>query len=138
MIGRVATARDVGTMPSAGLDSGRGRRQSVRLEAPAHLSCTLVTCGTRLTPHDISAGGVCVYTAQPLEIGSRHTLNLTLASVLAVTIRARVVNCQRVEMPDGGVAYRSGMEFVGSTRPGTPTVESLMDELVASTFTVEY
>jgi hypothetical protein len=129
------------THEARGRDEGQpgiatSRRKSVRLRAPHHLRVRFVFSAGALAVLDISEGGLAALTDRPLAVDSPHVLELSLGSGRPLVVRAQVASCLFIEQRGGRSVYRTGFRFVGRPKPGTGTVEDLLDQLLASTITL--
>ena len=64
-----------------------------------------------VTIKEISAGGVQVESAFPLQLDSLHEFRLTLGDQ-SVVIKGRVAHCRVTDVDQDLVVYRSGIEFI--------------------------
>jgi hypothetical protein len=119
------------------MSAGVSRRRSIRLRAPSHLRVRIATGrASAAVVLDISEGGLAALTDRPLAIDSPHTLELVLGGEGPLIVRAEVASCQFAEQRGGHSVYRTGFRFRGRPKPGSGTVEDLLDRLLASTITV--
>jgi hypothetical protein len=82
----------------------------------------------RLTIKEISRSGASIETAFSLHLDSLHDLRLTLGD-RAVVVKARVAHCRIADMDQGGVVYRSGVEFVEPPEHIIEAISGFIDAL---------
>jgi len=107
----------------------------VRLPAPETLHATIPSIGSSLSVLDISEGGLAALTEMPLALRSWHTLELSLGGP-PLAVRVQVASCLLVDRRGGRAVYRTGFQFWGRPKPGTGTVEDLLDRLLTASITV--
>ena len=86
-----------------------------------------VTVTQPMTVQNMSEAGIQIETPYQLQNNSLHDFRLSLGAK-SVVVKGRVVYCQVVEVREGGVLYRSGIEFVEAA----PHTLTAVREFVAS------
>ena len=101
----------------------------MRLGAPRSLRVTLGSNKARLAPHDISLGGMSIFTSAPIALRTVETIHLTFGSI-EVHHKARVQHCRRA--PQG---WFVGLMFVEKPLQGSATVTRLFNAILESAIT---
>ncbi|HEX5475957.1 MAG TPA: PilZ domain-containing protein [Vicinamibacterales bacterium] len=83
-------------------------RERVPVPAPLHGEVKVFQPMTIL---DISFGGAQVETPFPLQLDSLHDFRLSLGD-RSVVVKGRIAHCHIGELQEGGVLYRTGVEFI--------------------------
>jgi hypothetical protein len=86
------------------------KRDSERVPMPDQLTGE-VTLYQPMTIVDLSERGAQVDTSFPLHIDSLHDFRLSLGE-RSVVVKGRIAHCKIGELSDGGIRYRTGLEFV--------------------------
>jgi c-di-GMP-binding flagellar brake protein YcgR len=86
------------------------RRRAARVQILGQLHGRAVTLDLAVTVTEISLGGMGILTQLPFPIGAVHDFQLTLGDGSVVTLRGRVVHCQKVS--GEGDQYLSGVQFL--------------------------
>ncbi len=79
-----------------------------------------------LTIKEISRGGALVETAFPLQLNSLHEFRLELVSG-SVVLRGRIAHCRIIEVAQGVVVYRAGLEFIEPSDHAVAAVEHYIE-----------
>jgi hypothetical protein len=78
---------------------------------------------------DISLGGAQIETPFPLQLDSLHDFRLSLGE-RSVVVKGRIAHCQIGELqPQGGVLYRTGVEFVEPSEHAGAAIAAFVDAL---------
>jgi PilZ domain len=86
------------------------KRESERVNVPGQVKGE-VTVYEPMTILDISVTGAQVETKFPLQLDSLHDFRLSLGN-RSVVVKGRIVHSKIGELRDGGVLYRTGVEFI--------------------------
>jgi hypothetical protein len=92
---------------SASLAGAISRREHPRLDAPVDLQVRVPALRGPVSPLNVSAGGLAVLASDPLIVGSKHTVELTLGAI-RVHRRVRVVHCRLLR----NGRWATGLQFV--------------------------
>ena len=107
--------------------SDANKRGAERVEILGNLQGEIMVF-QRLTIKEISRTGANIETAFALHLDSLHDVRLTLGE-RAVVVKARVVHCRIADMDQGGVVYRSGVEFVEPPEHTRQVISEFIDSL---------
>lgn len=80
---------------------------------------------------DISERGAQVETPFKLQLDSLHDFRLALG-IRSVVLKGRIAYCQICELGQGGVMYRSGIEFVEPPPHARSAIAAFVEELRAA------
>jgi len=83
-----------------------------------------------MTILDISGGGAQIETPFPLQLDSLHDFRLSLGD-RSVVVKGRIAHCHVGELQDGGVRYRTGVEFVEPSEHAQSAISAFVDALKA-------
>ncbi len=100
------------------------KRDAERIHIPGLLSGE-VTVYQPMTILDMSERGAQIETAFPLHLDSLHDFRLALGD-RSVVVKGRIVHCQIGELKEGGVLYRTGLEFVEPSEHVVVAIRSFM------------
>jgi PilZ domain len=79
-----------------------------------------------MTILDVSCGGARIETPFALQLDSLHEFRISLAD-RSVVVKGRIAHCQIGDVKEGGVLYRSGVEFIETS----DHVQSAIEHFVA-------
>jgi PilZ domain-containing protein len=102
------------------------KRDVERIPVPGQISGE-VTVYQPILILDISERGAQVETPFKLQLDSLHDFRISLAA-RSVVLKGRVVYCQIGELREGGVLYRSGIEFVDPPQHASNAVATFIEE----------
>jgi hypothetical protein len=109
----------------SGIDWGRDRRRSARVDLLADLQGHVVTLDERIRVRQVSHGGLTIETSAPLSPRLVHEFRVSSGDRSAL-VRARVAH-SRVQVQGDSVAYLSGLEVVEPA----PEALAILEEIVA-------
>ena len=107
--------------------SDRNQRGAERVEILGNLQGEIMVF-QRLIIKEISRTGASIETSFALHLDSLHDLRLTLGDQ-AVVVKARVAHSRIADMDQGGVVYRSGVEFVEPPEHTLAVISGFIDAL---------
>lgn len=107
------------------------RRRASRIAAPDGLEAVVKSIGCSIRVRDLSVGGFAALTPAFLPLDSIHTVQLRLGAI-TVTVRARTAHCRRLVTSQKGTTYLTGFAVVGGTAEGEPTMDDLVDRVMAT------
>jgi hypothetical protein len=90
--------------------SDENKRDSARVPVPAPLSGE-VKVFQPMTILDVSATGIQIETPFPLQLDALLDFRISLGE-RSVVLKGRIAHCHIGELKEGGVIYRTGVEFV--------------------------
>ncbi|MGQ0737257.1 MAG: PilZ domain-containing protein [Acidobacteriota bacterium] len=85
------------------------RRNNPRVRILGRLHGRAIALEVPVTVTEISLGGMGIQTDAPFPTGAVHEFELTLGDESVVTLRGKVVHCQKVPGEAGG--FLSGVQF---------------------------
>jgi c-di-GMP-binding flagellar brake protein YcgR len=90
---------------------GDERRRFQRVKVPIYYRSARLF-GPRQTAHDLSLGGIRIYTDDALTVGRRLEIELFLPDGGSLTVDVRVAWVRKLEQ-DEFAQYEAGLEFLG-------------------------
>ena len=106
----MANTRDSERVPTAGQVTGQ------------------VTVYEPMTILDLSDRGAQVETKFPLHLDSLHEFRLSLGE-RSVVVKGRIAHCQIGELREGGILYRTGIEFVEPSDHAVAAIHAFVEAL---------
>ena len=106
--------------------SDENKRDAARVPVPARLSGEVMVFQP-MTILDVSATGMQLETPFALQLDSLHDFRISLGE-RSVVLKGRIAYCQIGELKEGGVIYRTGVEFVETS----DHVQSAIEHFVAA------
>jgi hypothetical protein len=103
------------------------KRDAERVPTPGQITGE-VTVYEPMTILDVSVGGAQIETRFALHLDSLHDFRLSLGS-RSVVIKGRIAHCQIGELKEGGVLYRTGVEFVEPSEHALTAIRSFVAAL---------
>ena len=107
--------------------SGENKRDNERVAVPAPLYGE-VTVYQPMTILDISHGGLQIETPFALQLDSLHEFRISLGE-RSIVVKGRIAHCHIGELKEGGVLYRTGVEFIENPDHVQSTIEAFVDAL---------
>ena len=101
------------------------KRDGERVPIPGQVTGE-VTMFQPMTILDISERGAQVETTFVLQLEGLHDFRLSLGS-RSVIVKGRIAHCQIGELRDGGVIYRTGIEFIQPSPHVQMAIESFVE-----------
>lgn len=101
------------------------KRDSQRLAMAGQLTGE-VTVYQPMTILDMSERGAQIETGVSLHLDSLHDFRLSLGD-RSVVVKGRIVHCQIGELKEGGVLYRTGLEFVEPSEHVLTAIRTFID-----------
>jgi PilZ domain-containing protein len=92
------------------MEHSDNKRDKERVPVPAPLHGEVMVFQP-MTVMDISLGGAQIETPFPLQLDSLHDFRLSLGD-RSVVVKGRIAHCHIGELQEGGVLYRTGVEFI--------------------------
>jgi hypothetical protein len=108
----------------------RETRDTERMAVPSPLNGE-VKVFQPMTILDISRGGAQIETPFTLQLDSLHDFKITLGD-RSIVVKGRIAHCHIVDLKEGVVLYRSGVEFIENTEHAQEAVEQFVEALKAS------
>jgi hypothetical protein len=102
------------------------KRDTPRIPVPGQMTGE-ITVFQPITILDISARGAQVESPFKLQLDSLHDFRIGLGS-RSVVLKGRIVYCQIGELREGGVLYRSGIEFVEPSQHARSAIAAFVEE----------
>lgn len=87
-----------------------------------------VTVYEPMTILDLSDRGAQVETKFPLHLDSLHEFRLSLGE-RSVVVKGRIAHCQIGELQEGGILYRTGIEFVEPSDHAVAAIHAFVEAL---------
>lgn len=84
-----------------------------------------------MTVLDISLGGAQIETPFPLQLDSLHDFRLSLGE-RSVVVKGRIAHCHICELHEGGVLYRTGVQFIEPSEHVQAAVSDFIEALRAA------
>jgi hypothetical protein len=81
-----------------------------------------------MTILDISLGGAQIETPFPLQLDSLHDFRLSLGE-RSVVVKGRIAHCHIGELQEGGVRYRTGVEFIEPSEHAKTAIGAFVEAL---------
>lgn len=101
------------------------KRESERVPVPGEVHGE-VTVFQPMTILDMSPRGAQIETTFPLHLDSLHDFRLTLGE-RSVVVKGRIVHCQIGDIGNGGVRYRTGLEFIEPSGHVLTAIQAFVD-----------
>ena len=103
------------------------RRDKERVAVPAPLHGE-VKVYQPMTILDISNGGLQIETPFALQLDSLHDFRISLGE-RSIVVKGRIANCHIGELKEGGVLYRTGVEFIENSDHAQSAIETFVEAL---------
>jgi len=110
--------------------SGDAKLDRERVPVPAPLYGE-VKVYQPMTILDISKGGLQIETPFALQLDSLHEFRISLGEQ-SIVVRGRIAHCHIGELKEGGVLYRTGVEFIENPDHAQTVIEAFVDALKLS------
>jgi hypothetical protein len=107
--------------------SDENKRDAARVSVPARLSGEVMVFQP-MTILDVSATGIQLETPFALQLDSLHDFRISLGE-RSVVLKGRIAYCQIGELKEGGVIYRTGVEFVETSDHVQSAIEHFVEAL---------
>ena len=101
------------------------KRGAERVQIPGQVTGE-VTVYEPMAIIDLSSQGALVETTFALHLDSLHEFRLSLGT-RSVIVKARIAHCQIGNLTEGGVLYRSGIEFVEVTEHALSAIHAFVE-----------
>ena len=103
------------------------KRDNERMAVPAPLHGE-VKVYQPMTILDISNGGLQIETPFALQLDSLHDFRISLGEQ-SIVVKGRIANCHIGELKEGGVLYRTGVEFIENSDHAQSAIETFVEAL---------
>ena len=103
------------------------KRDNERVAVPAPLHGE-VKVYQPMTILDISNGGLQIETPFALQLDSLHDFRISLGE-RSIVVKGRIANCHIGELKEGGVLYRTGVEFIENSDHAQSAIETFVEAL---------
>ena len=103
------------------------KRDNERMAVPAPLHGE-VKVYQPMTILDISNGGLQIETPFALQLDSLHDFRISLGE-RSIVVKGRIANCHIGELKEGGVLYRTGVEFIENSDHAQSAIETFVEAL---------
>jgi hypothetical protein len=101
------------------------KRDAERVQIPGRVTGE-VTVYEPMTIYDMSDSGAQVETRFALHLDSLHDFRLSLGA-RSVIVKGRIVHCQIGDVKEGGVLYRTGVEFVEPSEHALTAIRAFVE-----------
>lgn len=102
------------------------KRESERIPVPGQIAGEVMVFEPMVIL-DISERGAQVETTFKLHLDSLHDFRLSLGA-RSVVLKGRIVYCHIGELREGGVLYRSGIEFIEPSQHARDAIAAFIEE----------
>ena len=110
--------------------AGENKRDTERVPVPAPLYGE-VKVYQPMTILDVSKGGAQIETPFALQLDSLHDFRISLGD-RSVVVKGRIAHCHIGELKEGGVIYRTGVEFIETSEHVQSAIEHFVEALKVS------
>lgn len=100
-------------------------KERVPIPSPVHGEVMVFQPMTIL---DISLGGAQIETPFPLQLDLLHDFRLSLGE-RSVVVKGRIAHCHIGELQEGGVLYRTGVEFIEPSEHAETAIAAFVEAL---------
>lgn len=109
------------------MSSPENKRDRERVPVPSPLHGEVMVFQP-MTVLDISLGGAQIETPFPLQLDSLHDFRLSLGE-RSVVVKGRIAHCHIGELQEGGVLYRTGVEFIEPSEHAKAAIAAFVEAL---------
>ena len=109
------------------MSHSENKRDKERVPVPSPLHGEVMVFQP-MTVLDISLGGAQVETPFPLQLDSLHDFRLSLGD-RSVVVKGRIAHCHVAEVQEGGVRYRTGVEFIEPSEHAKTAIRAFVEAL---------
>ena len=110
-------------------DDNKRDNERVPVPSPLHGEVKVFQPMTIL---DVSHGGAQIETPFALQLDSLHDFKISLGD-RSIVVKGRIAHCHIGELQEGGVLYRTGVEFIENSEHAQAALETFIDALRAAT-----